>query len=720
MKQSRLGLGLLSLCLLMASTNAQNPNTVCVASAKPPIVRSEGITERIGEITLDCSGQPGTQLSVNLTISLNANVTNRISSGNQLTGIIFTIDSGTGPQAVTVVPMLASPNTLAYNGVNFTLSAAKGTAILSFANIRANATQVGLNVPLTAFVQVNGSAALALTTSTLTVGNPQRGLFSSQSSRLVCSPNGSPLPDTITYSSVIASGAVFASTRVTEGFADALQPSGLFVNGYANLNADSGHRILVRYSGFPQGARLFVPDVVAGSDAATPTAGGDFGLAASGGAYTPSATGSLLLARVSGADPNGIGGGPVFSPVMSGPGTVQFDKVSELQLVNGGAYAVYEVVDVDPNRLETAQFPTFLGLPPTSGGNAVFTSETVSFAPVSTVSIATRSDPIPRFVFTTPGPDCSLVGDCSASYLPRLSVQTYNSYPGNGPDPNTLLIRNDGAGVLQWSVTAAYPQGLPSGWLTISPAQGVNNATVRITANPANLQPGTYRATLTVDAGPLAGAQVLPVTFTVAPAPPPAAQVIVNVVVNAASFASVPVVPGSLVSIMGSAFTGKLIAVTFDGQPGTILFSNDTQINVLVPAGLTSNQSKIIVTVDGVSSSPKTVDVAAFAPAIFKGAVLNRDWTVNSATKPAAMGSIVQIYATGLSGNGTITATIGGRVIAAPSYAGPAPGFLGVQQVNLQVPSDLAAMTTEVSVCGASVENPDAPVCSIPAPLTVQ
>lgn len=704
----------LILMLTVSAANAQSPNVVCVTSATPPIVASEGLTVRVGDIVYACTGQPNTPVTANLTIALNVNITNRLSSGNTLTGIVFTIDTGAGPQAVPIQPVLVSPGLLTYNGVKFTLSAA-GTAALRFADIRGNATQVGPLTPLIASLATNNTAML-LSSAYLNVGTPLRSLFSSQSSRIVCSPNGSKLPDTITFSSLINSGAIFASTRITEGFADALQPRA----GWANLNADSGERIVVRYGNFPQGARLFVPDVVAGSDAVSPTAGGDFGLPASGGAYAPSASGSLLLARVIGADANGVGGGVTFFPGAAGPGTVRFDSVSELQTVNGGAYAVYEVVDSDPSRLETAQFPTFLGLPPVSAANAVVTNENVYLAPISTVSTATTSDAIPRFVLMTPQPDCSIVGDCGASYLPKLDVQTYNAYPGTGPNPNTLLIHNVGGSVMQWSITAIYPSGTPTGWLVVSPSQGTNNATARIGAVD-NLPPGTYRATLVVDAGPLAGSQTIPVTYTVAAAPPPVAPLVtINSVVNAASFAAVPVVPGSLVSIMGSAFTGKALAVTFDGKAGSILFSNDSQINVMVPADLASSTSKVTVTVDGVSSAPRNVDVAQFAPAIFKGAVLNQDWTFNGVGNAAPAGSIIQIYATGLSGKGVITGRIGDRIIALPYYAGPAPGFPGVQQIDLQVPSDLPAMTMDVSVCGTTPDKPDAPVCSIAAPLTLK
>ncbi len=658
---------------LIPAAYAQAPNTVCVMSATPVIVRAEGLAERTGQITYDCTGTPNTQIQVNLTIALNVNITNRLSSGNTLTGIVFTIDTGSGPQAVTIPPRLQAPNTLVYNGVSFTLSPT-GTAKLNINNIRGNATQIGPFTSIIANLGVNGNLVLSM--AYLVVGTPRLGLYSSLSGRLVCAQSGAGLPDTITFSNLINFGAVFTSTRITEGIADALQPR----SGPGNLNADSGERILILYSGFPPGSRLFVPDVIAGSDAVQPTAGGDFGMPASGGAYAPSASGSLLLARVAGANTNGAGGGPVFAPsLISGPGPVQFDSVSELQLVGGSAVVVYEVVDSDPARVESAQFPTFLGTPPITNGVPVVTNESISFAPVSNVGTATTTDPLPRFVLATPPPDCSIVGDCNASYLPKLDVQTYNLFGGSAASPNELLIHNLGSSVMEWTITVIYPPGSPTGWLLPETTQGVNNATVRL-GTSTTLPPGTYSATVVVDAGPLAGSKSIPVTFTVSPAPPPPA-VQVSSIVNAASFAPVPVVPGSLSSVMGKSFTGKSVGVTFDGTPAKILFSNDTQINLMVPADLASKTSKMIVTIDAVSSAPMTVSVGQFAPTIFKGAVLNQNWTVNDVSNPAAVGSIVQIYATGLSGKGTITGRIGDRVIAVPYYAGPAPGFPGVQQI---------------------------------------
>jgi uncharacterized protein (TIGR03437 family) len=90
---------------------------------------------------------------------------------------------------------------------------------------------------------------------------------------------------------------------------------------------------------------------------------------------------------------------------------------------------------------------------------------------------------------------------------------------------------------------------------------------------------------------------------------------------------------------------------------------------------------------------------------------------VNSSTNGASGGSIIYFYATGLSGSGTITARIGGTEITNLYYAGPAPGYPGVQQINVAIPAGLGAMTTELYACGTSA---GAEVCSLPVPLTLK
>lgn len=154
---------------------------------------------------------------------------------------------------------------------------------------------------------------------------------------------------------------------------------------------------------------------------------------------------------------------------------------------------------------------------------------------------------------------------------------------------------------------------------------------------------------------------------------------------------------------MGSQFSGQALSVTFNGIASQVLFNNATQINLVVPASLgTATSAKVVVTADGIASAPFTVNLAPFAPGIFSNGILNQDNTVNSAKQPAAPGSVIQIFATGLSGSGLITAKIGSQVVTEPYYAGPAPGIPGLQQVDLILPSDLSGDSVNVAVCGGA------------------
>jgi uncharacterized protein (TIGR03437 family) len=701
-------LSVFSIGLLPAQT------TFCTTSAVPPLLRAEGLAERVGDIQLLCTGAPNGSLTGNFTFVLSATVTNRLSNNNTLTGVVFTVDSGSGPQPVLVQPLMVNQNSLVFNGATVNFSP-QGTARINVAGIRVNANQFAVQTPITAFVAIN-AAGFPITTSPLVVGVPQRGLLSGSTGTLVCAQYGSPLPDVLTFSNLLQTRTSFSSTRVTEGFGDAFGPR----TDPNYFNADSGQRIIVRYSGFPADARLFVPAVIAGSDTVTPTAGGDFELPASGGVYTPSVKGSLLLAIVAGAGSNGSGGSPAFLPGPVGSGNVAFDFVAELPIVNGSAFAVYEVVDANPSVVETAQFPTFLGLPPDGNRQATTTSQSLSFAPVSTVASVSPTEPLPRFLALAPQPDCNFLGDCGF-VQGTLVVDTTPialSEPSNGATAQAYFnLRNTGGGRMSWVTTIAYQNG--SGWLTLDPAQGVNDTPVRVFANPKNLAPGLYQATITVNASPNQSA-VVPVTFTITnatPVPKPANVPTVAGVVNAASFTVVPAVPGSLTTIVGSSFGGKNLSVTFNNLPATILYSSDLQINVVVPDLGGAASAKLVVSVDGVDSVATTVPLAPFEPAIFPNALLNQDSTRNSLDNPAVIGSVVYFFATGLSGSGPITVRIGDRDLGPLYYAGPAPGLPGVQQVNLMVPSDLNPGTANLYVCGGSG---DSKVCSVPLSLTLR
>jgi len=713
------------LLLFVAGVSLVSPATAaltCASSASPLEVHGEGITERTGDIVLACSGgAPNATLTINLSIFLNADITNRLTSttSNTFTGITLTADNGSGPQAIASTATSQGPYSLVFNGATFTLSSSGGV-VLRLAGLRGAANELDFDPSksLQVLIGLNPSEVLTVTADQILVGRPQHGLYIGSASTLICSQRGSPLPQNIaSFTSFLTSGAVFASTRVTEGFADSFGP----LSDPQNLNANTGTRIVVQYSGFPAGARLFVPTVVAGSDTQRPTAGGDLGVPASGGAYLPGSS-TLLLSFVQFANANGAGGTPVYTPGLPGSGIAVLDGMSEVVLTDGSGVAVYEVIDANPSVQESAQFPTFLSIAPFSG-NAIQTSESVSLGPISTVNTATAKDPIPRFQQFAPLPDCTIVGDCKAAYFPALFVAesslSYTAQAGGVAQTNYVQIQNQAGGVLEWTASIKYQNG--SGWLDASPTQGENNGTIRVDAIPGTLAPGTYQATLTIDAGPLAGSRTVAISFVITT--PTVQPPVVQSAVNAATFAAGPLAPGSLATLTGSQFSGTNLSVTFDGIPAQVLFSNATQINLVVPAGLgtesapSKTSSQVVVTVDGTAGAPFTVNLAPFAPGIFANGVLNQDYSLNTSKQPAPPGTIIQVYATGLSGTGVITAKIGSQVVAKPYYGGPAPGFVGVQQIDLILPTNLTGNAVNVSVCGG----PSAAqvVCSPSVPVAI-
>ena len=119
---------------------------------------------------------------------------------------------------------------------------------------------------------------------------------------------------------------------------------------------------------------------------------------------------------------------------------------------------------------ESAQFPTFIGL--SSVTAPAVAQESVSLAPVSTVSSASQTAPIPRFAMVAPASDCNALSDCAAPYFPKLMVDAtpiqIGAISGGGAmttAPGIIPIRNGSGGILQWTVSIDYLKG--SGWLKL-------------------------------------------------------------------------------------------------------------------------------------------------------------------------------------------------------------------------------------------------------------
>lgn len=674
---------------------SQNPTT-CAVSAVPPLVHSEGLAERVGDILLQCTGTPGTAATASLSVMLPVTITNRIDANSFSTDASLTIDTGSGPVASGVSGRVTNQS-ISFSGFHFTVPAS-GKVSVRLTDLRADVNQLGLvpQSPIQAFL----SSTLPLSNNPVIVAFAQQGLLATISgSGVRCT--GSPLPASVSLTNLFAAGTAEETTRVTEGFEQAFQPK--------DPTSDTGTRILLTYTNFPAGASIYVPDAVAGSDSTLPTSGGGLGPAAAVGEYTPG-SGALLLVRVLNTDANGVGGTLTALPAPNSSGVLVLDGAHSVSLTNGAGYAVFEVVDANPALRETAQIPSFFGIP--ANTPATVANLAVQIAPLSTVTSASTTAPIPRFAPVTPPSDCNALGDCSASYFPLLQVsspplQATAVAGGRRVAEGWVTVRNMRGGVLEWSASITYANG--AGWLVLDHYFGFGNGAIGVFADPSALAPGAYTATLLVDAGPMAGSQSVPVTLTVTAAQP---AMTVTSVTNAADFHPGPVAPGSLAAVFGTNLAGQNVSVTFGGLAASLLYTGAAQINLRIPPGLTGPSSQMVVTVDG-RSATFPVPLTPIAPALFTPGVLNQDNTVNGPANPAPAGSVLQIFGTGMpDAGGVVMVNIHDRRNLIPQYAGAAPGLPGMQQVNVAVPADLPAMSAHVTVCIGGV-------CSQPVTVVI-
>jgi uncharacterized protein (TIGR03437 family) len=147
-----------------------------------------------------------------------------------------------------------------------------------------------------------------------------------------------------------------------------------------------------------------------------------------------------------------------------------------------------------------------------------------------------------------------------------------------------------------------------------------------------------------------------------------------------------------------------------------LYYVSPTQINFQLPYEISGTSVSLVLTTGGVSSTPLAINVADTSPGIFASttgvaAALHglTNLSLTSAS-PAKPGEIIVVYCAGLgavtpavlsgtavapggansTANATVTAMIGGAS-AAVQFAGLAPGFVGLYQVNMVVPTTVTA-----------------------------
>ena len=205
-------------------------------------------------------------------------------------------------------------------------------------------------------------------------------------------------------------------------------------------------------------------------------------------------------------------------------------------------------------------------------------------------------------------------------------------------------------------------------------------------------------------------------------------------IVNSATWEAGVFAPNSLATIFGSnlaystasvlpshvasgAMPNTLagVRVYVDGITASLYYVSPNQINFVIPSRLLPGESEVWIAREGTSGPTVRIKLSEAVPAVFRNGA---DWIlatrvsgeVISRSSPARPGEWIVLYATGL--GRTDPDVVDGRLVISPaqirkleelqvlvdwkalprgkiSYAGVAPGFAGLYQINLQLPDEL-------------------------------
>ena len=220
-------------------------------------------------------------------------------------------------------------------------------------------------------------------------------------------------------------------------------------------------------------------------------------------------------------------------------------------------------------------------------------------------------------------------------------------------------------------------------------------------------------------------------------------------IVNGASF-STGLAPNTIVSLFGtnlswdtevvqaSDMSGDVmptslgdVEVYFEGWPAYLYYVSPLQINLLVPSSLLPGDFQFWVDRQGTRGPIVTVTLQNAAPAMFQypaGSAIatHLDGSLVSTTAPATAGEVVTLWATGLGNTipeledgalppniqwlsqlSQFEVQINGAALDSTAilYAGVAPGYAGLYQVNVQLPAPLTA-NSEIRMALAGTLSP--------------
>jgi hypothetical protein len=472
-RKSLLLLAILLVVGSVASAQVVTPAFQCTANAGvTPLVRAEGLAELVGDVVLNCTGgtptATGNVPKVNVRIFLNVNVTSWLldTSGNWSESLLAIDDplpanqnpcpagSGIGtncnipsnPGSPTGVNYRGaapgsnvynifqgqwiSPNQVEWLGVPIDPPGSTGVRIIRITNVRANANQLGVSgtlIPssISMFISATGTTSIPINNPTQVVAFVQDGMTFSvvQSSRfLQCESADEDDPCNadvyLRYRENFATA--FKTAGSGPGGTIAPQPTfGTIYNtetGFYNPalvnshNIDDagrpsqGTRLLARFNAVQAGVTLRVYTVSVQEGANTTTSCSPLSTVGDENWHSTN-----IAWRVNDADSVGAGGTPSSTAdwadvtLSTGAGTSTWEITQSNASTNDN---VYFAVDVVYTANTTSGIPA-LGTATVNG----------SYAPLSTVVVASSTAPRPRFFDDSNAINIITINSCATNLL---------------------------------------------------------------------------------------------------------------------------------------------------------------------------------------------------------------------------------------------------------------------------------------------------------------
>ncbi|MCL5746168.1 MAG: hypothetical protein M1541_19935 [Acidobacteria bacterium] len=408
-------LPVLALVVLMATAaSAANPAFQCVANGGvPPLVRSEGYAESVGDLTLNCTGGPdgSAPIFVNVQIFLSTNITSNLVSGSISEALLMIDDPVPADQCIGDTPntppntsgsnaaegectanmwlgqkVTSANNSIIWRGVPIVPPGSVGTRIIRVTNIRAAAVGItgGTYVPgqITEYISITGSTSVPVSNQPQLVAFVQDSLSVSISGTTgkQCIKDSEDNAS-ITFTELFPSAFRKKIETDDEGAAVDQNTPGLnYVTESMFTNSDlipaagvanQGTRFIVKFDNVQKGVTVKVPGRVQ--------------------------SGTLYAVLVS-ANSDGSGGtAPVYGDSSS--------SLSTVSISSGAGQVVYEVIGTGAGvngLIEDQAFtiPIYYSWTPDIGnGIPGLGSSYVSgnYAPINATNTASASAPEPRF-----------------------------------------------------------------------------------------------------------------------------------------------------------------------------------------------------------------------------------------------------------------------------------------------------------------------------------